>query len=134
MPTGEQRTRATTYRDAAVQHALVARELYDSGRLAESNYLAGLAVECMLRAYRVLIDPEFDARHDLEKLYKVARFAHIVPSGFTISISAAIGDVIVLWSNDHRFLDDVALRKRWSKRKLYQGIKGDSSRSVFASL
>jgi hypothetical protein len=125
MPTTEQKAWAETYRDAAKQHVLAAGELYDLGRFAESNYLAGLAVECMLRGYRVMIDPEFDARHDLHNLYKLARFADVVPIGDVVSLSAALGDVVVLWSNDHRFLDDEALGKRWAKRKLYEGIRGN---------
>lgn len=125
MPTAEKKAIAETYRDAAVQHAAVARELYDLSRYAESNYLAGLAVECILRGYRVMIDPEFDARHDIDKLYRLARFADVVPESAVIELSARMGDVVSLWSNDHRYLDDSALRKRWAKRKLYEGIKGD---------
>ena len=123
--TAEQRIRAETYRDAATEHVTVARELYDSDRHVLANYVAGLAVECMLRGYRMMVDPEFDSRHDIDKLYKLARFADVVPSREVEEVTAALGEVIALWSNEHRFVSYAALRRRWTKRKLYQGIRGD---------
>lgn len=125
MPTAEQKAIAETYRDAAIQHATVARELYDLSRFAESNYIAGLAVECMLRGYRVMNDPEFDSRHDLGQLFRLARFGDVIPSNDVVRATAALEQVVALWSNDHRFLDDAALRKRWVRRRLYEGLKGD---------
>ena len=120
-----QRARAETYRDAGIQHAALAIEVYDLQTYAPANYLAGLAVECMLRAYRTMIDPEFDSRHDLEELFRLAQFGDVVPLNDAVRITAALERVVGLWSNDHRFLDDVALRKRWAKRRLYSGVKGD---------
>lgn len=125
MPTAEQRVLAETYRNAGAEHVTVARELYDSGRFVLANYVAGLAVECVLRGYRVMMEPEFDSRHELDKLYKIARFADIVPARRVEEVTALLGDVVSLWANDHRFLSEAALRKRWTKRRLYEGIKGD---------
>jgi hypothetical protein len=125
MPTAEQKARAETYRDAAAEHVTAARELYDSGRFALAAYVAGLATECILRGYRHMIDPEFDARHDIDRLYQLAKFTDIVPPGKEEQTGAWLGDVIALWSNDHRFFSEQALRKRWSKQRLYEGIKGD---------
>lgn len=124
MPTAEERARAEVYRDAAGKHATVAQDLYDSDRFVLANYVSGLAVECILRAYRHMIDPEFDARRDMERLYKLARFADVVPLARVEEISALFGHVVTLWSNDHRSLSGAALRKRWTKRRLYEGIKG----------
>lgn len=125
MPTAEQRALAETYRDAGAEHVTVARELYDLGRFVLANYTAGLAVECVLRGYRVMIDPEFDSRHELDKLYEIARFADVVPARRVEEVTALLGDVVALWANDHRFLSEAALRKRWTKRRLYEGLKGD---------
>jgi hypothetical protein len=47
-----------------------------------------------------------------------------VPAGQVERVSAALGDVVTLWSNDHRFLSEAAMRKRWARRKLYEGVKG----------
>jgi hypothetical protein len=125
MATGEQIFAAETYRDAAIEHLTVANDLYGLDRFVLANYVAGLGVECILRAYRHMLDPEFDSRHALGRLYNLAKFDDVVPAGKEEVVGAALGDVINLWSNDHRFLSEAALRKRWSKRKLYEGIKGD---------
>jgi hypothetical protein len=125
MPTAEQRARAEVYRDAAAEHVTVARELYDGGRLVLANYVAGLATECILRAYRHMFDPEFDARHDMDRLYKLAKFADVAPPAKAERIGELLGVVVGLWSNDHRFLTEAALRRRWTKRQLYVGVQGD---------
>jgi hypothetical protein len=114
MSKAEQRSRAEIYRDAASEHVTVARELYDAERHLHANYLAGLAVECILRAYRTMIDPDFDSRHDLNRLYKLAKYADIVPTRRAEEVGALLGDVISLWSNDHRFLSTESLRRRWT--------------------
>jgi hypothetical protein len=72
-----------------------------------------------------MIDPEFDARHDMDQLFRLARFGDVIPSQDIIRVTAALEQVVALWSNDHRFLDDAALRRRWTKRRLYAGVKGD---------
>jgi hypothetical protein len=123
MATAEQRARAEVYRDAAAEHVTAAGELYDLGRYVQSNYLAGLAVECMLRAYRIMIDPEFDSRHDIDRLYELAKFADVVPPGNAEATGLLLSVVVALWSNDHRFLSEAALRRRWTRRRLYEGIK-----------
>jgi hypothetical protein len=125
MASDEQKASAIVYRDVAVEHVTVASELYEAGRYVLANYVAGLAVECIFRAYRHMIDPEFDSRHDVEKLYRLARFADVVSESSMEEMSAALGDVVTLWSNDHRFLSEAGLRKRWTKSRLYKGIKGD---------
>jgi hypothetical protein len=125
MRPNQQRALAVIYRDAAGERIIAAGQLYEAGQYVEANYLAGLAVECILRAYRMMIDPEFDSRHDIAGLYKLAKFSNIVPPNDIEAVSAAIGDVSALWSNDHRFLSKIALRKRWVKQNLFRGIKGD---------
>jgi hypothetical protein len=99
MATDEQRARAVIYRNAAIEHVTVARELYANGRWVLANYVAGLAVECMLRAYRHMMDPSFDSRHDMERLSKLANFMDIVPAHDVGALIAAMGCVISYWSN-----------------------------------
>ena len=125
MDSADQRALAETYRDAGLQHITVAREVYDFEWYAPANYLAGLAVECVLRAYRTMIDPAFDARHDLGLLFRLARFGDVIPPQDIVRVSTALDVVVTLWSNDHRFLDESALRRRGTKRRRYRGIKGD---------
>ncbi|MGA2439659.1 MAG: hypothetical protein ABSH08_01755 [Tepidisphaeraceae bacterium] len=129
MATHRQRAQAELYRDAAVERIGTAHKLYEIGRWVESNYLAGLAVECILRAYRWMIDPEFDSRHNIDRLYKLAKFADVVPNHDAEKIVAALGNVIAMWSNDHRFSTVAAIKNRWLRQQLHKRgkkwIKGD---------
>ena len=126
MDSADQRALAETYRDAGLQHITVAREVYDFEWYAPANYLAGLAVECVLRAYRTMIDPAFDARHDLGLLFRLARFGDVIPPQDIVRVSTALDVVVTLWSNDHRFLDESALRRRGTSRG---GAFGSASRA-----
>lgn len=116
---------AEVYRTAADEHVTVAFELYQSGRYVLAHYVAGLSVECLLRAYRYRLDPAFDERHNLYLLAKAARFYDVVPQRETEKVSAALGAVIAQWQNNHRFRSESALRSFLVERKLYVGIKGD---------
>lgn len=118
MATGEQIARAENYRDAAAERMAAAHDLYGFRRWVESSYMAGLAVECMLRAFRHAIDPEFDSRHDLDKLYDLAKFADIVPANDEDNIVAAMQNVTTRWSNSYRFMPESELKSRW----LAQGL------------
>lgn len=118
---------AQAYRDAALEHVAAARELYDAAtpRYALAHYVAGLAVECMLRAYRYRIDAEFDERHDLSVLYKAARFEEIVPDDLREAIGTARGVVVSQWQNNQRFCSEDFLRAFLKRAALDRGIKGD---------
>ncbi len=118
---------AEAYRQAALEHVATARELYDADlpRYALAHYVAGLAVECMLRAYRHRIDPEFDERHDLRALYKAARFDEIVPPALQEQIGTARSIVDSQWQNNHRFCSEEYLRSFFKRGALDRGIRGD---------
>ena len=125
MPTAKQRQQAETYRDAGSEHLAVAQSLYDRNQFVLANYVAGLSAECLLRAYRHMIDPAFDARHDLGLLFKQSKFNGVVPAFRRVQVAAALVVVVGLWSNDHRFSSERALRTRWKRKGLDRGVKGD---------
>jgi hypothetical protein len=125
MATAEQQERARVYRDAAGEHVGVAVTLYEDGSYIQCNYLAGLAVECMCRAYRLMEDPEFDARHDLTRLFDLSKLGSLLPDAEQELAFAALSAVVGLWANEHRFLSEAALRRKWKGMKLDRGIKGD---------
>lgn len=118
---------AEAYRQAALEHVATARELYDADppRYVMAHYVAGLAVECMLRAYRHWIDTEFDERHDLRALYKAARFDEIVPAALQEKIGTARSIVDSQWQNNHRFCSEEYLRLFFKRGALDRGIRGD---------
>lgn len=110
MPRKAKDDEAEIYREAATEHLALARELHDTGRYVMSHYLAGLAAECILRAYQYRLSPVFSGRHDLQILYRDADFARIVPQESQEAVGAALSEVSRRWSNSHRYRSETALR------------------------
>jgi hypothetical protein len=114
------------YRQAAKEHAVAATALYSQGNFVLAAYVAGLSVECMLRAYQVRINPEFDARHDLLALYGNSRFRRIFPLGRAGDYSAMMGMIATLWSSAHRYRSERSLRALWKRMRFDRQVrKGD---------
>ncbi len=127
--------RAETYREAAKEHALLARRLHDEWHeYAAAHYWAGLAVECMLRAYRLRHSPGFDSRHDVLGLVHEARFYASLTDELQQQASAAIGEVAMRWRNDHRYRSKRMLLRWLRDEALDRRVRGDrlkfSSRQV----
>ena len=72
---------AEHYFRASVERMNQAQFLYREGRgyYALAMYAAGLAVECLLRAYMVKRKREFEARHDLLLLFKESGILNVDP-------------------------------------------------------
>lgn len=109
----------------SVNHIGVAQDLVDAGQHPLASYLAGLAVECMLRAYSHRIAGEFDARHDLRLWYKRSKFDVFVPASRSDEISLAIALVIGQWNNSQRYYSLELLRAEWKSAGLSRSIRGD---------
>jgi len=62
-----------TYRAAAKEHLSRAQAQFDADEYFLAHYLAGLAVECHLRALMRQRSNDFDPRHDLVELANDAR-------------------------------------------------------------
>lgn len=129
---------AEDYRWAALARIGAAERLHTDAKYASAIYLAGVAVECILRAYRVRVDPEFDSRHDLRDLLTASGLQDYVPEKRRAEIAAALGDVWARWRNDYRYASDDRVLRDLRDRGLTLGIKGDqrtqlkeNSRRVF---
>jgi hypothetical protein len=94
---------ADTYREAAGELVSLALDLHEQEQYGPAHYIAGVAVECMLRAYRAKIDPHFVSRHVIESLASESKFYDCVRGGNVEEVSAAITTVKLRWSNDHRY-------------------------------
>jgi HEPN domain-containing protein len=114
------------YIDAAPERANAARALYQAHRYTEAVYLAGVAVECVLRAYAQEGGEAFDARHDLRQLFKAATLERFVGGKQRKAVSAALGEVWMRWKNSYRYAPAERMRKEISRLRLDQGIKGDA--------
>ena len=127
------------YFEAAQERLEQAFRVRDEIRQASalSHYLAGVSVECMLRAYRSRLDIEFDSRHDLYELARAARFDEIVPQRKTAEYNAALVEVAQRWFNNLRYCSDAALLQFLRKARLDRRVKGDilkeSSRRIVNS-
>ena len=101
---------AETYKEAAKEHKSLAQEMHEQGRYVMAHYLAGLAVECLLRAYHYRLSPVFSGRHDLQALYRDAQFDAVVPPVDKEKVNAALTEIVRRWSNSHRYRSEEALR------------------------
>jgi HEPN domain-containing protein len=113
------------YIDAAPERASAAQALYQDGRYTEAVYLAGVAVECVLRAYAQEEAGSFDARHDLRQLFKAATLERFVGEKQRQTVSAALGEVWARWKNNYRYAPEERMRKEVRRLRLDQGVKGD---------
>jgi hypothetical protein len=77
-----------------------------------------VAVECLLRAYRVRLNPQFDSRHDLNELVKAAHFYDFVPQQYTEAAAADLQEVCARWRNDYRYCSSRAVGEELSRRNL----------------
>lgn len=97
---------AETYRAAAKEHLGRAFDLHSNGEYFLSHYIAGLAVECHLRAYLRLITDQFDARHDLRVLAKEADFYSVVPRSQEQAFSADFETLNLRWRSNHGYFSE----------------------------
>ena len=131
---------ADHYFRAGVERMSQAQQLYreGQGRYALTMYTAGLAVECLLRAYMVKRKREFESRHDLLLLFKESGILDVdsdqlKAKGLTDAqiqehqkvLWSSVNTVFILWRNNYRFASEGRLLAHLKKMKLYQKAKGD---------
>ena len=139
---------ADDYYLAGIERMQQARQLFDDGEsYALSMYCSGLAVECVLRAFRWLTDRSFDGRHELNELFKASRFSHISDEamracGYSVEHStqtimelhAAMAEIVTLWRNSLRFTSEAKLKRFLFELGRTNGVKGDASKLAAKSL
>lgn len=94
---------AETYRAAAKEHLERAFQLHGDGEYFLAHYVAGLAVECHLRAHLRRITDQFDSRHDLRELAKDANFYSLVPRPLEEAFSSDFETLNLRWRSNHRY-------------------------------
>lgn len=113
------------YRTAAMQRVHEARALHDQQLHGLALYVAGVAVECILRAYRARRGMQFSERHDLGELLKESGIVEFVSDKTRQTLPAHLGTVWANWNNDYRFGHDELIRATLKKQKANKMIKGD---------
>ena len=97
---------AKTYRSAAGEHLERALRLHSEGDYFLAHYVAGLAVECHLRAYLLLITNEWDSGHDLRELAKKAEFYAIIPRSRENEFSLDFETLNLRWRSNQRYYSE----------------------------
>jgi HEPN domain-containing protein len=132
---------ADHYYRAALERMSQAHHLYRAGAgyYALAMYAAGLAVECMLRAFVLRRGKtEFESRHNVLLLAKESGILNVdrdrlKEKGLTDeqidahekALWASVNDVFILWRNTYRFASEARLLAHLKKMQLYEGVKGD---------
>lgn len=115
-----------SYFEASVEHIKSARILHEDMRQYPlAIYVSGLAVECLLRAFRALKSGVFDERHDLRELSRNSDFIDSIPLKRSREYSRYLGVLVTHWHNTHRFRSEMSMRAMFKRRKLDRGIRGD---------
>lgn len=129
---------AEHYYRAARERSVEASVLHDRQHFGLSMYVAGLSVECLLRAFLSRKSPAFDSRHDLKILFRESGILRLHEDRLerrglaweqiqaTVEEFRAAHDVVVrLWRNDFRFAAQAHIRGWLNQMGAYHGIKGD---------
>lgn len=119
------RFEAADYVEAAQERLLNARLLYEAAQYSFALYAAGVAVESLLRAYIVRLDPILEAAHNLPLLLRASNLRNIVAANEDRQIYESISLLSRRWKNDLRYTSNNRLRRRLKKNKLDRGIRGD---------
>ena len=127
------------YFQTATERMRQAQSLYNDGSsFALAIYVGGVAVECLLRAFKGRRDPTFDDKHHLLRLFAASRMLRVDPEKLRAkhwtddqidehlrSLQVAANEIFRLWSNNYRFASEERLRSHLKRITSYQKIKGD---------
>jgi len=127
------------YFQTATQRMRQAHHLYCEGSsFALAIYVGGVAVECLLRAFKGRRDPTFDEKHNLLRLFaasgilrvdrdklKARSWTDSQIDGHLQTLQVAADQIFRLWANNYRFASEERLRVHLKRITGYQKIKGD---------
>jgi hypothetical protein len=127
------------YFQTSTQRMRQAHHLYEEGAsYALSIYVGGVAVECLLRAFKGRRDPTFDEKHNLLRLFAASGMLRadqdaLRKKGWTDgqiedhlrTLRVAVNEIYRLWANNYRFASEERLGSHLKQITGYQKIKGD---------
>ena len=113
------------YREASAFRIESARQMHCHARYSDAIYLAGVSTECLLRAFITRRTIAFDARHDLQELFKQAGLQDLIPFKHRRNAGALLGTIWARWKNSYRYITDDRLRSEFKRLKHDRGIRGD---------
>ena len=112
------------YRNAALERMEDAGQLKRIERYPLAMYAAGVAVECMLRAFRHP-DREHAAHHDVVGHLALCDHERLGDRAWT-KLRGPVQTVHLLWLNNFRYSDESRMRRHLNDLKYYDGLKRGS--------
>lgn len=86
--------------------------LSDKSRVIFAVYCSGVAIECLLRAYRLKVSNEFDSRHNLEDLLIASQLTTYFKSEVDKEeIISAVKAASKFWNNNLRYYSEKKLKR-----------------------
>ncbi len=136
------------YYSACRERLRQAQSLYAEGHAyALAMYCGGLAVECLLRAFRWKADKNFEGRHDLNELLKASAMLGVDEDRMrrrgadeedirksSAEFRGAMNEIVALWHNNLRFASEARLKAHLKRIDRLHGIKGEPLKKNAADL
>lgn len=119
------RIKSKHYMEASAFRIESARQMHNQARYSAAIYFAGVSTECLLRAFITLNTSEFNARHDLQELFKQASLENLIPHKRKREVGVLLGTIWARWKNNYRYVTDDRLRVEFKRLKHDRGIRGD---------
>jgi hypothetical protein len=117
-------TSAADYRNAALERIGDAHELKRLERYPFATYTAGVAVECLLRAFRHP-DRDHEAHHDVIAHLAACDRDRLGERAWA-KLRGPVQTVHLLWLNSFRYLHESRLRKHLNEIKYYERVRRGS--------
>lgn len=116
---------AQSYLEAAQEHLSASRRLHEAAFFFQAHYLAGLAVECILRAHARQADDTFTGRHDLSQLAAQGGFFSLARGEKQIEYDAKLNEINLRWRSNQRYMTETQLLSYLNNTRLDWRVRGD---------
>lgn len=116
---------AQSYLAVAQEHLSVSRRLHEASLFFLAHYIAGLAVECILRAHARQADDTFTGRHDLSHLASQSSFFGLAHSERQIEHDANLSEINLRWRSNQRYMTEAQLLSYLNNTRLDWRVRGD---------
>jgi len=110
---------------AAQEHLSASRLLHEAALYFLAHYVAGAAVECILRAYARQAEDTFTGRHDLSQLAEQGSFFSLARGEKQIGYNAKLNEVNLRWRSNQRYMTESQLLSYLNGTRLDWRVRGD---------
>jgi hypothetical protein len=115
-------THTDYYSASLTRHADLTHLRMNKDSAIFSVYTAGVSIECMFRAYITKYTKEFDAKHDLEKLYTKSLLGSKFDTKQKEELTIAVKKANQIWSNDMRYASEKRMKRLIAHKNVKAGL------------